>query len=122
MKDGKKSEAKDLIKKAKEIPEKIDKVEAKAGKLHEQINSIMMSIPQIIHESVPLGKDDSENVELEKIGENKVPAYEVFNHGELAERLGGVDFDSSRKTSGQGFYFLKGALAELHSAAVKRHC
>jgi seryl-tRNA synthetase len=118
MKDGKKTEAKGLITKAKEIPAKIDKIEAKAGKLADEINSIMMKIPQIIHESVPLGKSDEENVELEIIGEAKVPDYEVFNHAELAEKLGGLDLESARKTSGQGFYFLKGDIARLHSAIL----
>jgi seryl-tRNA synthetase len=118
MKDGKKSEAKKLIVKAKEIPGKISKIEVKVGKLGEEIRGIMMRIPNIIHESVPAGKDDSENVELKKFGEPKVPGYEIFNHVELATKLGGLDLDSARKTSGQGFYFLKGDVARLHSAIL----
>jgi seryl-tRNA synthetase len=118
MKEGKKGEAKNLIGKAKEIPGKIGKIEEKTGKLGEEILKIMMKIPNIMHESVPQGKDDSENVELEKIGEPKVPNFEIFNHTELAEKLGGLDLNSSRKTSGQGFYFLKGDLARLHSAVL----
>jgi len=118
MKVGKKSEAKNLIVKAKEIPEKIEKIEKKTGKLAEEINKVMMKIPQMIHKSVPLGKDDSENVELEKIGEPKVPDYEIFNHVELAEKLGGLDLESARKTSGQGFYYLRGDIARLHTAIL----
>ncbi|MFH1521746.1 MAG: serine--tRNA ligase [archaeon] len=118
MKNGKKPEAKKLIVKAKEIPVKIDKIGKKVDKLAKEIREIMMSIPQIMHPSVPIGKDDSENVELEKIGKPKVPDYEIFNHVELAEKLGGLDLDSSRKTSGQGFYYLKGDVARLHSAIL----
>jgi seryl-tRNA synthetase len=78
----------------------------------------MYKITNIIHESVPLGKDSSENVELKRIGKPEVPDYEVFNHAELAEKLNGVDFDSARETSGNGFYFLTGDLAVLHSAML----
>ena len=78
----------------------------------------MMHIPNIMHESVPIGKNDTQNVELEKIGDPKVPDYEVFNHAEFAENLGGLDLDAARKTSGQGFYYLKGDIAQLHSALL----
>jgi len=118
VKGGKKSEAKKLIVSAKEIPGKIEKVEVKVEKLAKEICGIMMKIPNIIHESVPIGKDDSENVELKKFGEPKVPDYEIFNHVDLVEGLGGVDLESARKTSGQGFYFLKGNIARLHSAIL----
>lgn len=118
MKAGEKKEAKSLITKAKEIPEKINKADKKADKLFIDIEKIMMQIPQIIHESVPIGKDDSENVELEVIGKPEVPDYEVMNHVELAEKLGGLDLDSSRKVSGQGFYYLRGDIARLHSAIL----
>jgi seryl-tRNA synthetase len=103
---------------AKEIPEKIEKIQKKREELQSEIQNIMMNIPQIIDESVPLGKDDTENVEVERIGEAKVPNYEIFNHAELAEKLGVVDFDSSRRTSGHGFYYLKGDLALMHSALI----
>ena len=96
------------MKEAKEIPEKIAKSEEKRKKLEIKINEIMMKIPNIIHESVPSGKDDSENVEIEKVGEPVVPKFEVMHHAELAEKLGGVDFDSARETSGSCFYFLTG--------------
>lgn len=118
MKAGKKEEAEESKKKAKEIPAKIEEVEEKRIDLEGKINKIMMEIPQIIDDSVPIGKDDSENVELEKIGEPKVPSYEVFHHAELAEKFNLVDFDSARNTSGAGFYYLKGDLAVLHSAVL----
>ncbi|MCR4284963.1 MAG: serine--tRNA ligase [archaeon] len=118
MKAKKQAEAKKLIKEAKEIPEKIIKIEVTTKKLEEEIRKIMMQIPNIIHESVPEGASSLENIPKEVIGEPKVPNYEIFNHAELAEKLGLADFDSSRKTSGQGFYFLKGDLARLHTAVL----
>lgn len=118
MKSGNKAKARGLIDKAKEIPGKIEKTESKAEKLKVKIDEIMMKIPNIIHESVPLGKDDGDNVELEIIGKPVVPNYEIFNHAELAEKLGGLDLDASRKTSGQGFYFLRGDIARLHAAIL----
>ncbi len=111
--------ARDLVKKAKGIPIKISELEEKRKKLEIQITEIMYRIPNMIHESVPIGKDDSENVERKKIGKPKKPNYEVFNHAELAEKLGGADFDTARKTSGRGFYFLKGKLALLSSAMTE---
>lgn len=118
MKEKKKDEAKDLIEEAKKIPDKIAKHEAKMNMLSEKIKEIMMKIPNIIHDSVPLGKDDSENVELEIVGKVEDKDYEIFNHAELAEKLNGVDFDSARETSGRGFYYLTGDLALLHSALL----
>ena len=116
MKTKKKDEAAELIEKAKEIPEKLVKIEENEAKLEGQIKEIMMKIPNIIHSSVPIGKDSNENVELEKIGDPKVPVYEVFNHAELAEKLGGVDFDSARRVAGNGFYYLRGDISRLHYA------
>lgn len=118
IKSGDKKGAEEAKVKAKEIPEKIEKLEEKRIELEEKINKIMMKIPQIIDDSVPIGHDDSENVEIEKFGEPKVPDYEIFHHAELAEKFGIVDFDSARKTSGAGFYYLKGDLAVLHSAVL----
>ena len=118
MKNGKKDEASSLINDAKKIPAKISKIEKKEGDIGKEIKNIMIRIPQIIHKSVPIGKDDSENVELEVIGEPKVPNYEIFNHAELAEKLNGLDLENARKVSGQGFYFLKGDIARLHSAIL----
>jgi seryl-tRNA synthetase len=107
-----------LIKEAKEIPEKIEKSEQERKVLEEKIKQIMYQIPNIIHKSVPIGKNDSENVESRRIGEPVVPNYEIFNHAELAEKLNCVDFDGARETSGNGFYFLMGDLARLHSAML----
>ncbi len=118
IKKGNKKEAEKLKVKAKEIPEKISKSEEKRKELEEKIKGIMMKIPNIIHSSVPIGKDETENVEREKFGEPKVPAYKIFNHAELAEKLGGVDFDTARRISGNGFYYLKGDLSRLHSAMI----
>ncbi|MGD9276684.1 MAG: serine--tRNA ligase [Candidatus Pacearchaeota archaeon] len=106
------------LKEAKEIPGKISKLEDKRRKMEEEIKEVMYKIPNIIHESVPIGKDDSENVEKRKIGEPVVPDYEIFNHAKLSEKLNGVDFDSARETTGTGFYFLTGKLAVLHSAIL----
>lgn len=118
MKEGKKEEAEKIKLKAKEIPDKIEAIQEKQVEAKDKIDSIMMKIPNIIHPSVPIGKDDSENVEIEKIGEPKVPKYEIFNHAELALKLGGADFDTARKNSGNGFYFLKGDVARLHTAIL----
>jgi seryl-tRNA synthetase len=105
-----------LKKQAKEIPEEIEALEIKRKELEEQIKQIMYKIPNIIHSSVPIGHDDKENVELKRYGEPKVPKFEIFNHAELAEKLGGVDFDTARKVAGNGFYYLKGDLSRLHYA------
>jgi len=108
--------AEELKKEAKEIPEKIEALEEERKDLEIKIKELMYKIPNMIHSSVPIGKDDKENVELEKFGEPKVPSYEVFNHAELAEKLNGADFDTARKTSGTGFYYIKGDLSRLHYA------
>ncbi|MFH1325668.1 MAG: serine--tRNA ligase [archaeon] len=110
--------AKELMSKAKKIPSEISEIENKTGNLQKEINEIMMKIPNIMHKSVPVGKSEKENVELKKIGKARVPKYEIINHAELAEKLGIADFDSARKTSGTGFYFLLGDLAILHSAIL----
>lgn len=107
-----------LFKKAKDIPKKLAEIDEKLTKVKEELLTKHMKVPNLIHESVPIGKDDSENVEIEKIGEPKVPDYEVMHHAELAEKLGGVDIESSRDTSGHGFYYLTGDLAQLHSAML----
>lgn len=113
-----KKDAKKEIKIAKEIPLKIERLQMKRRKLEEQIKQIMYQIPNIIHKSVPIGKDEKDNVEIKKIGKPAVPKYEILNHAQLAEELGGVDFESARETSGTGFYFLTGELAVLHSATL----
>lgn len=118
IKKGKGDEAASLIKEAKEIPEKIAKIEVKTKELEEEIRNIMMRIPNIIHESVPLGKSDKENVVVKVIGKPAVPDYEIKHHADIIESLNGLDLESARKTSGQGFYFLKGDIARLHSAML----
>ena len=110
--------AKQLIKKAKEIPDKITKNEEKARKIKEKIDYLINYIPNIIHESVPLGKDESENVEIKKIGKPKKFNFKAKNHVELGEKLGILDFTSSARVSGKGFYYLKGDLALLDMALV----
>lgn len=115
-KEGK--DIKELLEKAKEIPKRLEEVEKKEKELGEKIREIMYKIPNIIHPSVPIGRDDSENVEIKRIGKPKIPKYEIFHHAQLAEKLGCADFDSARETSGNGFYYLEGELAVLHSAML----
>ncbi len=110
--------AKEVIEKAKEIPRRLEQIEKDEKELGNKIRQIMYKIPNIIHESVPLGKDDSENVEIEKFGEPKIPKYEVFHHAQLAEKMFCADFDSARETSGNGFYYLTGRFAIVHSAML----
>ncbi|MCK9595876.1 serine--tRNA ligase [Candidatus Pacearchaeota archaeon] len=107
-----------LLKQAKEIPEEIEKLEDKRKKLEIQIREIMVIIPNIIHKSVPIGKNDTENVEIKKFGKPETPSYPIIHHAELAEKNGWADFDSARETSGNGFYYLTGDLALLHSAML----
>ncbi len=110
--------AKELIKKAQELPEEIKSLEEKSNKFEEKIRDIMYKIPNMLHASVPIGKDASENVEIKRVLEPKVPKYEIFNHAELAERMHGADFDTARETSGKGFYYLKGKLSQLNAAVM----
>ncbi|MFH1358427.1 MAG: serine--tRNA ligase [archaeon] len=110
--------AKELIKQAKEIPEKIEKIEDRSKKLESEIKEIMYKIPNIIHKSVPKGKNDKENVEVKKFGKVKKPVFKLKNHVELGEELGVLDFETSGKTSGNGFYFMKGKLALLNMALI----
>lgn len=112
-------DVKSLMIKAKKIPEEIAKVELKAGKLQDEINEMMLKIPNFMHPDVPLGKDDSENVELKKVGKPGKFGFEVKNHVELVEALDLADFDSSAKVSGNGFYYLKGDLALLNQALIR---
>ena len=116
MKNKKKTEAQKLITKAKKISEDIEKSEKETSKFKAKIDTIMYKIPNMMHESVPIGKDERENVEIKKFGKIKKVNYEIMNHAELAEKLGGVDFDSARKVSGNGFYYLRGDLSRLHYA------
>lgn len=108
-----------LMKNAKLIPAKIEEIEKKTEKLQNEIEKLIAQIPNIIHSSVPVGKDASENVEIKKIGTPKKFDYKIKNHVELAENLGLADFDTSAKTSGNGFYYLKGDLALLNQALIR---
>lgn len=107
-----------LIKEAKELPDKIAKIEQKQEALKQDITEILMVIPNMIHESVPVGKDQTENVVKEVIGKPKKLDFKPRSHQELAEHLDIIDFTSSAKTSGKGFYFLKGDLALLNAALI----
>ena len=109
----------ELLAQAKDIPQKIKEIEGKVDVLKQEIGRILSSIPNILHESVPQGKDDSENVELKKWGELRKFDFPVKNHVELCEELGIADFDASAKVAGNGFYFLKGELALLNQAIIR---
>ena len=118
MKSGDKIAAEEIKNKVNELNETLEKNEALERELAEEIKIRMMKIPNIIHESVPIGKDDSENVEVQRFGEPIVPDYEIPYHGEIMEALGGLDLDSARRVSGNGFYYLMGDVARLHSAVL----
>ncbi len=118
MKEGKKEEAEDIKQKVKDINNKLEENEKLEEEYSIQVKERMMKIPNMIHESVPIGKDDSQNVEIERFGEPVVPDYNIPFHGEILEKLGGIDFDSARRVSGNGFYYLLGNVARLHSAVI----
>ena len=118
MSQGKKEEAEAIKAQISEIAEELDALEEREEKLRESVKNKMMQIPNIIDDSVPIGKDDSENVELEKYGEPFVPNFEIPYHTEIMERLSGIDLDSARKVAGNGFYYLMGDIARLHSAII----
>ena len=116
MAQGKKEEAETVKKKVAEFSQRLKELEEKAPEVDEEIKKRMMIIPNIIDSSVPIGKDDSENVEVEKYGEPVVPDFEIPYHTEIMERFAGIDLDSARKVAGTGFYYLMGDIARLHSA------
>lgn len=118
MAQGKKDEAEAEKKKVSDMAEEMAQLDAKMAQLTEEVRKRMMVIPNIIDDSVPIGKDDSENVEVERFGEPVVPEYEVPYHVDIMEARNGIDLDSARKTSGNGFYYLKGDIARLHSAIL----
>ncbi|NLC97020.1 MAG: serine--tRNA ligase [Erysipelotrichaceae bacterium] len=118
MRLGKKDEAEETKKRISLINEEITKLEELEANLSEDIKIRMLTIPNIIDESVPIGKDDSENVEVERFGEPIEKEFEVPYHVDIMERLNGIDLDSARKTSGNGFYYLMGDVARLHSAIL----
>ena len=118
MKEGKKEEAEEIKKRVQEYATRIEELETLEEELAGTIKEKMMVIPQIIDNSVPIGKDDSENVEIEKFGEPLVPAYEIPHHEDICESLGGIDKESAGRTSGNGFYYLIGDVARLHEAMI----
>ncbi|MBR3211405.1 MAG: serine--tRNA ligase [Bacilli bacterium] len=118
MRDGKKEEAEEIKKKIAESAEEISKLEVEQEELSATIKEKMMVIPQIMDPSVPIGKDDSENVEVQKFGDPVVPPYEIPYHADIIERLNGMDKEAAGRTSGQGFYYLLGDIARLHEAMI----
>ena len=118
MKEGKREEAEEVKKQVAANGETIDRLSAEEKEVEEKIKTIMMTIPNIIDPSVPIGKDDSENVEVQKYGEPVVPDFEIPYHTEIMERFNGIDLDSARKVAGNGFYYLMGDIARLHSAVI----
>lgn len=118
MGQGKKEEAEEIKQQIAEIAHELTALEEKEIKLRESVTEKMMQIPNIIDDSVPIGKDDSENVELEKFGKPVVPDFEIPYHTEIMERLSGIDLDAARRVAGNGFYYLMGDIARLHSAIL----
>ena len=118
MKDGKKEEAEAKKAEVAAGAKRLAELEEKETELQEKITKIMMLIPNIIDLSVPIGKDDTENVEITKYGEPVVPDFEIPYHTEIMERFNGIDLDSARKVAGNGFYYLMGDIARLHSAVI----
>ncbi|MDD6326975.1 MAG: serine--tRNA ligase, partial [Lachnospiraceae bacterium] len=118
MAQGKKEEAEEVKKEVAANAARLAELEKQEPEVREQLNKIMMVIPNIIDPTVPIGKDDSENVELEKFGEPVTPPFEIPYHTEIMEKLNGIDLDSARKVAGNGFYYLMGDIARLHSAII----
>ncbi|MBR2715823.1 MAG: serine--tRNA ligase [Ruminococcus sp.] len=115
---GKREEAEEMKKLVTEKGEELAQLEAKEAELSKKVTDIMMIIPNIIDDSVPIGKDDSENVEVQRYGEPLTPDFEIPYHTEIMEKLNGIDLDSARKVAGNGFYYLMGDIARLHSAVI----
>ncbi len=118
MAQGKREEGMALKDEVNRQAEELKELEAQEDALNEKVTEIMMKIPQIIDPSVPIGKDDSQNVEIERFGEPVVPDFEVPYHTEIMEKLNGIDLDSARRVAGNGFYYLMGDIARLHSAVI----
>ena len=118
MREGKKEEAEEIKEEVKRINDELIETEKLEAEYDVAVKERMMKIPNIIHESVPIGKDDSQNVEIQKYGDPVVPDYEIPFHGEILEKLGGIDLDSARRVAGNGFYYLMGDVARLHSAVL----
>ena len=118
MGQGKKEEAEEMKKKVGEQAARLAECEALEAEYEEKIKKIMMVIPQIIDKSVPIGKDDSENVEVERFGDPFVPDFEIPYHTDIMESFDGIDLDSARRVAGNGFYYLMGDIARIHSAVI----
>ena len=118
MAQGKREEAEEIKKQVTADSEHLAQLEIKEDELEKKVKNIMMVIPNIIDPSVPIGKDDSENVEVERYGEAFVPNFDIPYHAEIMEKLSGIDLDSARKVAGNGFYYLLGNVARLHSAVI----
>ena len=118
MREGKKDEAEAIKQEVAKINDELVENEKQEAFLAEEVKTRMMKIPNMMHESVPVGKDDSENVEVQKYGEPVVPNYEIPYHTDIMERLCGIDLDAARRVAGNGFYYLMGDIARLHSAVI----
>ena len=118
MGQGKKEEAEEVKKQVSANSARLTELEAKEAELSEKILKIMMTIPNIIDPSVPIGKDDSQNVEIERFGEPVVPDFEIPYHTDIMESFNGIDLDAARRVAGNGFYYLMGVIARLHSAVI----
>ena len=118
MKDGKKEEAEEIKSRIAETAGEISELEVEQENLTKEIKDKMMVIPQIMDSTVPIGHDDTENVEVQKFGEPVVPEYEIPYHADIIDRVNGMDKDAAGRTSGQGFYYLLGDIARLHEAMI----
>ena len=118
MAQGKKKEAEEVKKQVAADAKKLEELSVKEKELDEKVTKIMMTIPNIIDPSVPIGKNDTENVEVQRYGEPVVPDFEIPYHTEIMERFNGIDLDSARRVAGNGFYYLMGDIARLHSAVI----
>ncbi len=118
MAQGKKEEGMALRRKVKEQADELEELSKKEAELNERVTAIMMTIPNIIDDSVPIGKDDSENVEIQKYGDPVVPEYEIPYHTDIMDNFNGIDLDAAGRVAGNGFYYLMGDIARLHSAVL----
>ncbi|MEE0873464.1 MAG: serine--tRNA ligase, partial [Ruminococcus sp.] len=118
MAQGKREEGMALKEEVTKQAEQLEALQNQEGDLSAQVTDIMMQIPQMIDPEVPIGKDDTQNVEIERFGEPVVPDFEVPYHTDIMEKLNGIDLDSARKVAGNGFYYLMGDIARLHSAVI----
>ena len=118
MAKGQKDEAEKAKAQVAEINKELEGLQPKEAEFDEKVTKIMMTIPNIIDPSVPIGKDDSENVEIKRYGEPVVPDFEIPYHSDIMEKLHGIDLESARKVAGNGFYYLMGDIARLHSAVI----